>query len=156
MYCLEYKNVVLMLETVQVWCGMISHMERTQTICLVRFPWWSAEWSCDCIVSEIIVKTDPSSVYTAITGVDVYAAITGVDVCAAITGMEGRVYEQSSLKNVMVSLTNLLKISGENAKLPRKPHNRKRNNSPDTFSDVTPFSPITQLVFCIRWNIEIT
>ena len=52
----------------------------------------------------------------------------------------------SLLKNVVVSLTNLcqgqLKISGENAKLPRKPRNRKRKKPLKTFSDVTVLAPI--------------
>ena len=50
------------------------------------------------------------------------------------------------LKMSWLLLTNLcqgqLKISRENAKLPRKPRNRKGNYSPKTFSDLTPFSPI--------------
>ena len=57
----------------------------------------------------------------------------------------------SSFKNIVVSLTNLcqgqLKISRVNAKLPRKPRNRKRNTLKWPPSDVTPLAPIT--TFCL-------
>ena len=66
--------------------------------------------------------------------------------------MKKRAFESLSrdfslFKNVVVSLTNLcqgqLKISRENAKLPRKPRNRKRKYPPKIPPDVTPLAPIT-------------
>ena len=62
------------------------------------------------------------------------------------TVFESLSHDFSTFKNVVVSLTNLyqgqLKISQENAKLPRKPRNRKRIFSLKTLTDVMPFSPI--------------
>ena len=53
------------------------------------------------------------------------------------TAFESLSRDFSSFKNVVVSLKNMcqgqLKISRENAKLPRKPRNRKRKNPKDIF-----------------------
>ena len=52
------------------------------------------------------------------------------------------------------AVTNLcqgqLKISRENAKLPRKPRNRERNNSPKTLTDVTLLPPIVRPPFSLN------
>ena len=63
----------------------------------------------------------------------------------------------SLFKNVVVSLTNLcqgqLKISRENAKLPRKPHNQKRKYPQMIPPDVTLLAPIVRdyILSFVRW-----
>ena len=75
------------------------------------------------------------------------------------TAFESLSRDFSSFKNVVVSLTNLcqgqLKISRENAKLPRKPRNQKRKKPLKTFSDFIPLAS-TLATICVEmpnWSL---